>query len=92
MDYRARRYQGKHRIWDEWSGVKPWWLTDLVVTGERVVADVWWRGAVTRAGTVIGPGVAIECHEAKNGLHIFEDHFIPEIIDPVSRTLCIGNH
>jgi len=33
---------------------------------------------------VIGPGVAIECYEAKQGLHIFEDHFIPEIIDPVS--------
>jgi len=33
---------------------------------------------------VIGPGVAIECYEAKNGLHIFEDHFIPEIIDPAS--------
>lgn len=31
---------------------------------------------------VIGPGVAIECYEAKKGLHIFEDHFIPEIIDP----------
>lgn len=31
---------------------------------------------------VMGPGVAIECKEAKNGLHIFEDHFIPEIIDP----------
>lgn len=31
---------------------------------------------------VIGPGVSIECHEAKNGLHIFEDHFIPEIINP----------
>ncbi|MBN2721088.1 MAG: phenylacetate--CoA ligase [Proteobacteria bacterium] len=31
---------------------------------------------------VIGPGVAVECIEAKNGLHIFEDHFIPEIIDP----------
>ncbi len=31
---------------------------------------------------VIGPGVSIECHEAKKGLHIFEDHFIPEIIDP----------
>ncbi|HKE60679.1 MAG TPA: phenylacetate--CoA ligase [Pyrinomonadaceae bacterium] len=30
---------------------------------------------------VIGPGVAIECPE-KNGMHIFEDHFIPEIIDP----------
>ncbi len=31
---------------------------------------------------VMGPGVAIECHEAKAGLHVFEDHFIPEIIDP----------
>ncbi len=31
---------------------------------------------------VMGPGVAIECHEAKNGLHIFEDHFIAEVIDP----------
>ncbi len=30
---------------------------------------------------VMGPGVSVECHE-KNGLHIFEDHFIPEIIDP----------
>jgi len=33
---------------------------------------------------VIGPGVAIECHEAKSGLHIFEDHFIPEVIDPAT--------
>jgi phenylacetate-CoA ligase len=31
---------------------------------------------------VMGPGVAIECHEAKSGLHVFEDHFIPEIVDP----------
>jgi len=31
---------------------------------------------------VIGPGVSTECIEAKNGLHVFEDHFIPEIIDP----------
>src|SRR5262249_5322724 len=30
---------------------------------------------------VIGPGVAVECLE-KNGMHIFEDHFIPEIINP----------
>jgi phenylacetate-CoA ligase len=30
---------------------------------------------------VIGPGVACECQE-KAGLHIFEDHFLPEIIDP----------
>ncbi len=31
---------------------------------------------------VLGPGVAVECQEAKNGLHIAEDHFIPEVIDP----------
>ncbi len=31
---------------------------------------------------IIGPGVSIECREAQNGLHLFEDHFIPEIIDP----------
>ncbi len=31
---------------------------------------------------IMGPGVAIECKEAKNGLHIWEDAFIPEIIDP----------
>ncbi|MBM7867272.1 AMP-binding protein [Heliobacterium gestii] len=33
---------------------------------------------------VMGPGVASEC-PVKNGLHIFEDHFIPEIIDPVTE-------
>jgi len=33
---------------------------------------------------IIGPGVAIEC-ECKCGLHIQEDHFIPEIIDPVTE-------
>lgn len=31
---------------------------------------------------IMGPGVAIECIEAKQGLHIWEDHFIAEIIDP----------
>lgn len=30
---------------------------------------------------IVGPGVAIECSE-QNGLHIFEDYFYPEIIDP----------
>lgn len=31
---------------------------------------------------VMGPGVANECVESKDGLHIWEDHFYPEIIDP----------
>ncbi|MGY3239218.1 phenylacetate-CoA ligase [Bradyrhizobium sp. USDA 4472] len=33
---------------------------------------------------VIGPGVAQECIETKDGLHIWEDHFYPEVIDPVT--------
>lgn len=31
---------------------------------------------------VIGPGVAQECVETKDGLHVWEDHFYPEIVDP----------
>lgn len=33
---------------------------------------------------VMGPGVAQECVETKDGLHIWEDHFYPEIIDPMT--------
>ncbi|MEV5600465.1 phenylacetate--CoA ligase PaaK [Streptomyces sp. NPDC052299] len=33
---------------------------------------------------VMGPGVAQECAETKDGLHIWEDHFYPEVVDPVS--------
>ncbi|WP_128978376.1 phenylacetate--CoA ligase PaaK [Streptomyces roseicoloratus] len=33
---------------------------------------------------VMGPGVAQECVETKDGLHIWEDHFLPEIVDPVT--------
>ncbi|WP_408009570.1 phenylacetate--CoA ligase PaaK [Pseudalkalibacillus sp. A8] len=31
---------------------------------------------------IIGPGVSIECHEAQDGLHIADDHFYVEVIDP----------
>jgi phenylacetate-CoA ligase len=33
---------------------------------------------------IMGPGVAQECFEGKCGLHIWEDHFIPEIINPIT--------
>jgi phenylacetate-CoA ligase len=33
---------------------------------------------------VMGPGVSNECIETKDGLHIWEDHFYPEVIDPVT--------
>ena len=31
---------------------------------------------------IIGPGVANECHEAQDGLHVWEDHFLCEVLDP----------
>jgi phenylacetate-CoA ligase len=31
---------------------------------------------------VMGPGVANECVETKDGLHVWEDHFYPEVVDP----------
>lgn len=41
---------------------------------------------------IIGPGVSFEC-EAQSGMHINEDHFIPEIIDPdTGRTLPDGEY
>jgi phenylacetate-CoA ligase len=40
---------------------------------------------------IIGPGVACECHDARNGLHINEDFFYPEIINPeTGEVLPIG--
>jgi phenylacetate-CoA ligase len=33
---------------------------------------------------VMGPGVAQECVETKDGLHVWEDHFYPEIVDPIT--------
>jgi len=40
---------------------------------------------------IIGPGVATECVETKDGLHLWEDHFYPEIIDPeTGRVLADG--
>jgi phenylacetate-CoA ligase len=42
---------------------------------------------------VIGPGVAQECVETKDGLHIWEDHFYPEIVDPITdEVLPDGEH
>jgi phenylacetate-CoA ligase len=59
-------------------GAEPW--------SERMRAEIESRlrlAALNVYGLseVIGPGVAMECTE-KQGMHIFEDHFMPEIIDP----------
>jgi len=33
---------------------------------------------------IMGPGVACECREGKGALHVFDDHFLPEIVDPAT--------
>src|SRR5664279_4774199 len=39
---------------------------------------------------VMGPGIANECVETKDGLHIWEDHFYPEIVDPLGDAVQSG--
>ena len=60
-------------------GAEPW--TNAM---RKEIEDAFDMHAVDIYGLseVIGPGVANECVETKDGLHIWEDHFYPEIIDP----------
>lgn len=60
-------------------GAEPW--TNSM---RREIEDAFDMHAVDIYGLseVIGPGVANECVETKDGLHIWEDHFYPEIVDP----------
>src|SRR4051812_22175825 len=62
-------------------GAEPWTEDMRAEVEERAGLD-----AVDIYGLseVIGPGVANECVETKDGLHVWEDHFYPEIIDPAS--------
>ena len=60
-------------------GAEPW--TNAM---RREIEDAFDMHAVDIYGLseVMGPGVANECVETKDGLHIWEDHFYPEIINP----------
>ncbi|MFA9429977.1 phenylacetate--CoA ligase PaaK [Egicoccus sp. AB-alg2] len=62
-------------------GAEPW--TDAVRQEVEATCDMH---AVDIYGLseVIGPGVANECVETKDGLHVWEDHFYPEVVDPVT--------
>ena len=62
-------------------GAEPWtnaMRTELEETFDMDALDSY------GLSEVIGPGVAGECVETKDGLHIWEDQFYPEIIDPVT--------
>ncbi|POX44063.1 phenylacetate--CoA ligase PaaK [Streptomyces sp. Ru72] len=62
-------------------GAEPWTEEMRREIEERLAID-----AVDIYGLseVVGPGVAQECVETKDGLHVWEDHFYPEIVDPVT--------
>ena len=60
-------------------GAEPW--TEAM---RAQLQALWGCAAVDFYGLseMIGPGVATECVEARDGLHLSEDHFLPEIVDP----------
>ncbi|MFD5771215.1 phenylacetate--CoA ligase PaaK [Streptomyces sp. NPDC127049] len=62
-------------------GAEPWTEAMRAEIEERFAID-----AVDIYGLseVMGPGVAQECVETKDGLHIWEDHFYPEVVDPIT--------
>ena len=62
-------------------GAEPW--TEAM---RREIEDRLAMHAVDIYGLseVIGPGVANECIETKDGLHVWEDHFYPEVVDPAT--------
>ena len=68
-------------------GAEPWTEQMRAEIEERFALD-----AVDIYGLseVMGPGVAQECVETKDGLHIWEDHFYPEVIDPYSEEVLGG--
>ena len=62
-------------------GAEPW--TEGM---RRQLEELWGLAAIDFYGLseIIGPGVAAECVEGQNGLHISEDHFLPEVVDPAT--------
>ncbi|SFW91900.1 phenylacetate--CoA ligase PaaK [Amycolatopsis australiensis] len=68
-------------------GAEPWTEQMRAEIEERFALD-----AVDIYGLseVMGPGVAQECVETKDGLHVWEDHFYPEVIDPYSEEVLGG--
>ncbi len=59
-------------------GAEPWTEEMRVKIENRLNLEAYDIYGLTE---IIGPGVSVEC-EHHNGMHIFEDHFLPEIIDP----------
>ncbi|HHW60505.1 MAG TPA: phenylacetate--CoA ligase [Syntrophomonadaceae bacterium] len=61
-------------------GAEPWSETMRAEIENKLQIDAY---DIYGLSEIIGPGVAVECSE-KQGLHLWEDHFIAEVIDPES--------
>ena len=79
MGYDPKQFKLKVGIY----GAEPW--TNNM---RKEIEARWDLKAVDIYGLseIIGPGVAIECVEGQDGLHLFSDHFYPEIIEPKGET------
>jgi len=66
-------------------GAEPW--TEAM---RAQLEELWGLTALDFYGLseIIGPGVASECVEGRPGLHLNEDHFLPEIVDPLTGERC----
>ena len=62
-------------------GAEPWTPTMRQAIEARLAMDAI---DIYGLSEVMGPGVAQECIETKDGLTVWEDHFYPEIVDPVT--------
>jgi phenylacetate-CoA ligase len=62
-------------------GAEPW--TEAM---RRQLEELWGIDALDFYGLseIIGPGVATECAQGRDGLHVNEDHFLPEVVDPAT--------
>ena len=65
-------------------GAEPWTEGMRVEIEKRLSLDAL---DIYGLSEILGPGVAIECLEAKAGLHMFEDHFLPEVINPDRKSV-----
>ena len=64
-------------------GAEPWTEQMRIEIEERMdmhAVDIY------GLSEVMGPGISQECVETKDGLHIWEDHFLPEVVDPLDGT------
>lgn len=68
-------------------GAEPWsdsYRDKLEAAWSAVTGAPYVARDIYGLSEVMGPGVAMECVEGPGGLHLFDDHFLPEVVDPAT--------